>query len=69
MHLQQLHLKNQRCIRGNHASGSPFAIRQIRRNDQLPLAADLHGYHAFIPAGNNPSGAEREANASPARLG
>ena len=32
-------------------------VSQVRRNNQLPLAADIHGPDAFVPAFDHPPGA------------
>src|SRR5450755_2876388 len=33
--------------------GTAVPVGQVRRNDQLPAAADLHALHALVPAGDD----------------
>src|SRR5436190_17068619 len=57
---QQFHFKNKRGIRPDERIGSAFAIRELRRDEQLPLVADLHQLQRLDPSGNNAIHLERD---------
>src|SRR6266576_449022 len=57
---QKLHIKDQRSIGRDDAFVSVLSIGQLRRDAQLPLAADLHAGHAFVPTFDNVPLPERE---------
>src|SRR4029077_20847617 len=48
--LEQLHLEDQRRPRRDDPARPAVAVAQVRGDDQLPLAADLHRDHALVPA-------------------
>src|SRR6478735_10609641 len=50
---QQLDVENQCGVGRNDTAGAALSIAELRRNDQRSLAADLHGGHALIPAGDD----------------
>src|SRR5207245_1301724 len=58
--LEQLDLKRQLGVRRNRIAGAPCAVPEFRRDDKLPLAADLHAGHAFVPAFDDPARAQGE---------
>ena len=47
--IQQFHLKDQRGVGGNPARAAALAVGELRRNEQLPLVADLHQLQGFRP--------------------
>src|SRR5216684_5970628 len=49
---KQFHIKNQSRVRRNRATRSGSSITQLRRNSQLPLAANFHSCDSLIPAFN-----------------
>src|SRR5690349_15082062 len=50
IHAQQLDIEN-KCGVGRDRTRITFlAVREIGRNAQLPLAADLHSSNTFLPA-------------------
>src|SRR5438477_12519070 len=57
---EQLHLEDQRRPRRNHAAGAPVAVAEMRRDDELALAAHAHRADAFVPAFDDASLADRE---------
>src|ERR1019366_427559 len=59
MHIQQLHVKNQRCV-WRDARTTPRSIRQIWWDAQLALAADLHARHPFVPTFDHLTGPEHK---------
>src|SRR6185437_9435980 len=46
--------------RRDYLPGAPVTVGQVRGDDQLAAAADLHALYALIPAGDDSSGAELE---------
>src|SRR6185312_1048135 len=50
---QQLDVENQRGVGRNDTAGAALSIAELRRNDQRPLAADLHGDDALVPTGDD----------------
>src|SRR5438094_10605938 len=50
---QELDFNVQRGIRSNHPTNCSGSVCQIRRDDQLTLAADLHSFDPFIPTGDH----------------
>src|SRR5439155_5220780 len=58
--LEQLDLKRQLGVRRNRIAGAPCVVPEFRRDDKLPLAADLHAGHAFVPAFDDPARAQGE---------
>src|SRR5438105_14902752 len=58
--LEQLDFKRQLRVGRNGAAGAAFAIAEFRRDDKLPLAADLHPGHAFVPAFDDPARTQGE---------
>src|SRR5687767_8825346 len=58
--LEQLHLKVELGVRRDDVAGALGAVAEIGRNDQLANAAHLHAGDAFVPALDDPAGAERE---------
>src|SRR5882762_5985511 len=59
-HVQQFDVEQQRRVRRDRAAGAAGAISELRRDDERPLAADLHAREALIPALNHLAGAEFE---------
>src|SRR5438552_2988744 len=57
---EQLHLEDQRRARRNHAAGAPIAVAEMRRDDELALAAHAHRAHALVPALDDASLADRK---------
>src|SRR4030067_1337612 len=57
---QQLHIKHQRRIRRNHPARAACAVAEICGDDQRALPADLHAFHALIPALDHLPRAKRE---------
>src|SRR5713226_6629362 len=57
---QQLHLEDQGRARGNHGARAAIAVSQMGGDDQLPLAADLHGDDTLVPALDDAPRAHRE---------
>src|SRR5436190_24327755 len=57
---EQLHLEDQRRARRHHAAGAPVAVAEMRRDDELALAAHAHRADAFVPAFDDASLADRE---------
>src|SRR5579885_1722038 len=49
LHVKQLHLEGQLRVGRDLAHGA-VAVGQVRRDDQLALAANLHAGHALVPA-------------------
>ena len=52
--LDQVDDEDQRLARLDHAAGAAVPVGQVRRDDQLPAAADLHAGHARVPARRSP---------------
>ena len=48
--VDQVDHEDQRLARPDHAAGAAVAVRQVRRDDQLAAAADLHPGDALVPA-------------------
>src|SRR6185312_5027950 len=46
--------------RRDYLPGAPVTVGQVRGDDQLSAAADLHALYALIPAGDDSPGAELE---------
>src|SRR5450755_2365933 len=46
--------------RRSDVAGAPVPVGQIRGDDQLAAAADLHPLHALVPAGDDATGTELE---------
>src|SRR5688572_14468502 len=68
LHIEQLDLENQRCVRRNHPAGAPRAIAELGRDDEHALAADLHAGHALVPALDHPAAAQgKRERPAPAR--
>ncbi len=59
--VQQLHVENQRRPGRNGRRSARGSVAEIRRDDQLPPAADLHARYTFVPTGNDLSRTERKA--------
>jgi hypothetical protein len=57
---EQLDLEHQRRIRRDHAARAARAIREVRRNGELALAADFHAGDALVPASDHLPPAEAE---------
>src|SRR5208283_5258090 len=50
-HVEQLYIEDQRGIgRNQPVAHALLSIGKVRRNTQLPLAADLHSGHALVPS-------------------
>src|SRR5438552_2841563 len=47
---EQFHFKNQRRVGRNNGRMASWAVTEVRRDYQLPFAANLHRHQAFIPA-------------------
>src|SRR5690348_8875465 len=47
---EQLHLEDQGGAGRDHAACPAITVAQVRGDDELPLAADLHRDHALVPA-------------------
>src|SRR5437773_952920 len=57
---EQLHLEDQRRARRNHAAGAPVAVAEMRRDDELALAAHAHRADAFVPAFDDAAAPDRK---------
>src|SRR5687767_2698953 len=57
---QQLHLEDQGRPARNDPAGPAVTVTQVRGDDQLALAAHLHGDDALVPALDDPALAHRE---------
>ena len=55
----QLDLKHEGRVRADAGPGTPWAIRQLRRDIQFVLAADIHKLQRFGPTGDDLVGCER----------
>src|SRR4051812_24382819 len=64
LHAQQFDIEHQRRVRRNGAPGAPRTVTQRGGNDQRSLAANFHGGHAFIPAGDDALLSNRNSNGS-----
>src|ERR1700758_685799 len=53
--------EDERLARLDHVPGAPVPVGQVRRDDQLPSAADLHPLDALVPARDDLPGAQPEA--------
>src|SRR5262249_19565130 len=60
LHTQKLDVKNQGRVGWNHPACSPRAVTELRRNAELPLAADFHAFHALVPSLDHLARAESE---------
>src|SRR5262245_64087141 len=60
LHGEELDLEDERGAGRDDAAGAALAVAQVRGNDQLALAAHLHGAHAFVPALDHSPLADRE---------
>src|SRR6516165_11454006 len=60
LNLQQVHVKHQGGVGRDRPAGAARAVAEFRRDDQCPLAADLHAGHPLVPTGNNLVRAKRE---------
>src|SRR5258706_4917977 len=58
--IKEFHVEQQRRVRRDRAAGAAGAVSELRRDDERPLAADLHAREALIPALNHLAGAELE---------
>src|SRR6266446_6324168 len=50
LHSEQLDFEDERGARRNDVAGAAIAVAQVRGDDELALAAHLHGGHALVPA-------------------
>lgn len=57
---EQLHVEDQRGVRGNIAPGAARAIAHLGRDHERALAADLHAGDTFVPAADHLPRAEIE---------
>ena len=53
---EQLDIENQFRVRRDIGRATHRAVPEIGRNDQFPLAPDLHGCHAFEPTLDHAAG-------------
>src|SRR5215469_13715129 len=60
LHVKQFDVEDQRGVWRDDAAGAAGAIAELRRDDQSALAADFHGRHTFIPAGDHLPPADRK---------
>src|SRR5206468_10621123 len=58
--------EDQRGAGRDDAAGAAFAVPQVRRNDELPLAADSHRADALVPAADHATAADGEHEGLPA---
>src|SRR5690606_22432617 len=56
----QVHHEDQRLAGLDDAARAAVAVAEVRRDDQLPAAADLHPLDALVPAGDHLADAETE---------
>ena len=56
--------EDQGLPRLDRAAGAAVAVAEVRRDDQLAPAADLHALHALVPAGDDLADAELERAAA-----
>src|SRR5262249_48519192 len=63
LHAGERDVEDERRVRRNGGRRAPAAVREIRRNDQAPLAADAHARYAAIPTRDHLTRADREAEA------
>src|SRR5262245_9814250 len=61
LNLQKFHLERQLGVGWDDIAGTLLAVGELRRDDQLPLAADLHAGDALVPALDDHALAERKA--------
>src|SRR3954469_473276 len=59
--VEQVHHEDQGLAALDGTARTALTVTQMRRDDELPPAADLHALHPLVPAGDHPAGAEREA--------
>ena len=52
--------EDESLARRNDVAGAPVPVSQIRGDDQLAAAADLHPLHALVPTGDDATGTELE---------
>src|SRR5258706_5577037 len=60
LHVEELHLEDQGRVRRDDVARAARAVAELRRDGELPLAADLHALDALVPALDHVSLAERE---------
>ena len=58
--LEQVDHEDQRLAGLDHPAGAAVAVAQVRRDHELPAAADLHALHAGVPALDDLADAEPE---------
>src|SRR5580658_2371224 len=56
----QVAYEDEGLARRDRVPCAPVPVGQVRRDDQLTAAADLHARHALVPAGDDLPGAEPE---------
>jgi len=69
--VEQVDDEDERLARLDDAAGAAVAVAQVRRDGQLPAAADAHPGHAPVPAGDDLPPAQPEAErvvAAPGRV-
>src|SRR5207302_552074 len=66
LYVQQLHVELERRVRRDRAREAARAVGEVRRDQQLAAAADLHARDALVPALDHPPLAERERERLPA---
>src|SRR5690606_14523672 len=57
---EEVHDEDQGLARLDARAGAGVAVAEVRRDDELAAAADLHAGHALVPARDDAAGAERE---------
>ena len=65
----KFHVKNQHGIGRDRTARATFPVGEVRRDDQLGLAANLHQCNAFVPAFDHTPGAQRKCDRLAARNG
>lgn len=50
---EQLDLKIESGIGGNHVTGASSSVTELRRDDETALSADFHASDALIPAADD----------------
>ena len=58
--LEQVDHEDQGLAGLDDATGAAVAVAEVRRDDELATAADLHALHALVPAGDDLADAEAE---------
>src|SRR6478735_151387 len=58
--VDEVHDEDERLAGSDRTTRAAVAVREVRRDDELAAAADLHADDALVPAGDDATGAEGE---------